>query len=130
VATVLDHAAEPAHVLRVSRYQRGYAFLTSFAVILPASMQPHQDRASLESLTDWNMIQRSQVLKCGDKPLVPQARCIAEAIAHKTLEARLRCLPALGRTVSALQGSVREGSLGRTWRAKPLLDRRVECAEE
>ena len=48
---------------------------------------PLPEDRTLVSLTERNMLQMSQVLGRDRKPSRPQARDIAEAVAHQTLQA-------------------------------------------
>jgi hypothetical protein len=60
------------------------------------------------------MMQMSQVSRCGEKHLLPQARHVAEAIGHQTLGAKPGCVfQTQNETENALKGDVPEGSLER-----------------
>jgi hypothetical protein len=53
----------------------------------PTPIRDRRETQVLESLTERNMLQMSQVLGRDRKPSRPQARDIAEAVAHQTLQA-------------------------------------------
>ena len=77
------------------------------------------------------MMQMGQVSRCDEKHLLPQARHVAEAIGHRTLGAKPRCVfQTQNETVNALKGDVPEGSLERLGEPSRYFDRRLECVDE